>query len=325
MAHGSDSDLSTLFAAFGEVAHIRSLRRFGVTDAAIRAAESSGALSRPRARWFASRSADRDQLRAIAAGGRIGCLSALRRLGIWSGADDALHLSVPRSTPRVIRNPPVESSENAGVWHPIVPEARRNGRSVRLAADGPVRVHYTHELQPAAARDWVVSPMTALATALRCLPAEHASAAIDSALHERVLSRRDLDEVLAALPSTARVLVDEFTGIPESGVESLFIRRLAAAGYRIEAQVEVAGVGRVDGSINGCVLFEIDGRAYHSGAQQFYGDRDRTLVSQSFGVPVVRPSARHVIEDWPFVAATVERVVADAELLLKVRTRSALR
>jgi hypothetical protein len=319
MTRDAELDLSVLFAGFGEIARVASFRRLGVTDARIRAAERTGGLSRPRRGWVASPSADRDQLRAIAAGGRIGCLSALRRLGVWSGVDDVLHVSVPRSAPRVLRDPRVAALPTPGVWHPAVPESRRVGRAVRLAAGGPVRVHYTHELHPDAARDWIVSPRTALATAVRCLPAEHASAAIDSALHERVLSRRDVDAVLAALPSTASVLVDEFSGLPESGVESLFVRRVAGAGYRVETQVEVDGIGRIDGRINGCVLFEIDGRGFHSGPREFYVDRDRTLVSQAFGMPVLRPSARHVLEDWPFVAAALARVVADAELVAHVR------
>lgn len=161
--------------------------------------------------------------------------------------------------------------------------------------------------------------MTALATALRCLPREHASAAIDSALHEGVLTRREIDAVLAAVPGTYAPLVDEFTGVPESGVESLFIRRLAREGYRVEPQVTPGGIGRFDGRIDGCVLFEVDGREFHSGRAEFYNDRDRTLVSQSFGVPVIRPSAMHVLDDWPFVSATVARVVADAKVVLKAR------
>lgn len=164
--------------------------------------------------------------------------------------------------------------------------------------------------------------MTALATAIRCLPGEHARAAIDSALHERVLSIREVDTMLGALPGTARRLLDEFTGMPESGVESLFVRRLVAAGYRIETQVEVPGVGRVDGRINGCVVFEIDGRAFHSSAQEFSRDRERTLVAQAYGVPVLRVSADQVLGDWPFVAAAVARVVADAESVRAVRDGS---
>ena len=151
------------------------------------------------------------------------------------------------------------------------------------------------------------------------MDAEHASAAIDSALHERVLTRRQVDEILASQPEGSAALVDGFTGRPESGVESLFVRRTAAAGFRVESQVDLAGFGRYDGVIDGCVLFEVDGRTFHSGSDRFFADRDRTLVGQAFGVPVVRPSARHVLEDWPMVLAAVLRSVDDAELVRRAR------
>ena len=125
------------------------------------------------------------------------------------------------------------------------------------------------------------------------------------------------DPGVAAERSAA--LVDGFTGRPESGVESLFVRRTAAAGFTVESQVDLAGFGRYDGVINGCVLFEIDGHAFHSGFDRFFADRDRTLVGQAFGVPVVRPSARHVLEDWPMVLAAVVRSVEDAELVRRAR------
>ena len=48
---------------------------------------------------------------------------------------------------------------------------------------------------------------------------------------------------------------------------------------------------------------------------EFFTDRDRTMVGQALGMPVVRPSARHVLEDWPMVMATVTRVVEDARLV----------
>ncbi|MCD5347966.1 hypothetical protein [Agromyces sp. S2-1-8] len=311
--------LLTKLHLLGEIARVRTLRELGETDASLRVALRAGAVVRPRRGWIASPTADRDQLRAIAVGGRIGCVSALRRLGIWSGVDESLHIAVPRSTPRVDRAPNVDDPGNSGVWHPVASERTRERGTVRLGRAGPVRLHYVRELDPGAGRDWVVSPKGALATALRCLPREHANAAIDSALHERVLTRRQIDDVLAALPGTCRDLVDEFTGIPESGVESLFVRRLARAGYLVEPQVGPAGLGRFDGLIDGCVLFEVDGREFHSGREEFYADRDRTLVSQSFGVPVVRPSAKHVLDDWPLVATTVERMVADAKVVLKAR------
>jgi hypothetical protein len=148
---------------------------------------------------------------------------------------------------------------------------------------------------------------------------EHAMAAIDSALHERIVTRGEVDAMLSAIPFSGGNLVDRFTGVPESGVESLFVRRMAGAGFEVESQVDLAGFGRYDGVIDGCVLFEVDGRGFHSGSDEFFADRDRTLVGQSFGIPVVRPSARHMLKAWPATLAAVTRTVEDAKIVRRHR------
>src|SRR4030095_10344756 len=161
----------------------------------------------------------------------------LLRFGVWSGIDDALHHHVPRTASRL--GSPTETLEaaNAGVWHPSVPASRSRGRTMRLASDAAMRVHWVRELLPAHTPDWIVSPQAALAPAAHCMHAEHQSPAIDSALHERVLQRREVDAVMASLPNRSAMLVDRFTGRPESGVESLFVRRISHAGEHIEPQV----------------------------------------------------------------------------------------
>ena len=313
------TDILSELARLGHVARVPTLRARGFSEAALRTAVTSGIVTRPRHGWVASPLADRDQLRAIAVGGRIGCLSALRRFGVWSGTDDCLHVHVPRTASRLAPAPELLEVGNAGVWHPSVRESKRRRRTIRLASDTAPRVHWARELSPRQSLDWIVSPHTALAAAVRCMDAEHASAAIDSVLHERVLTRAEVEAILASLPSRSAGLVDAFTGRPESGVESLFVRRMSRAGYRIESQVDLAGFGRYDGIIDGCVLFEVDGRGFHSGSDEFFADRDRTLIGQVFGVPVVRPSARHVLEDWPSTLAAVARTVEDAGIVRRHR------
>ena len=312
-------DLLSELSRLGHIARVTTLHARGFTAATLRAALRSGLVARPRYGWIASPLADRDQLLAIEIGGRIACLSALRRFGVWSGSDDGLHLGIPRTGSRLRTDSSGTGGANAGVWHPSVPESTRRGRTVRLASDAPPRVHWSRELAPHRALDWIVSPQTALATAVRCLAAEHASAAIDSMLHLRVLTRPDVDAVLASLPNRTAALVDDLTGSPESGVESLFIRRVAGAGFHVVSQFRLAEFGRYDGIIDGCVLFEVDGRGFHSGAEEFFNDRDRTLVGQAYGIPVVRPSARHVLENWPTTLAAVARTVADAKIVRRHR------
>lgn len=312
-------DILSELTRLGHVARIGTLRARGISEPALREALASSVVTRPRRGWIASPLADRDQLTAIAVGARIGCSSALRRLGVWSGTDSRLHLHVPRTASRLAPPPDLSADGGVGVWHPSVSEQKRRARTVLRASDAAPRMHWTRERWPSRALDWVVSPQTALADAVRCMDAEHARAAIDSALHERVLTRREVDAMLSAGPVAADRLIDRFTGIPESGVESLFVRRASDAGFHVEPQVDLAGFGRYDGLIDGCVLFEVDGRGFHSGSDEFFADRDRTLVGQAFGIPVVRPSARHVLDAWPVTLAAVTRTVEDARLVRRHR------
>lgn len=303
-------DLRFAMSLVGEVAHIGTLRHFGLPDAVWRDAVRDGRLRRLRRGWYASPSADRDQCHAVRVHARIGCSSALARFGVWSGETSALHLQVARTAARLRPNAPPDRSEASPVWHPKVPDRRR--RELRVSMRSSPLVHWRNDADPANALDWVVSLRSALTEAVRCLDAEHAQAAVDSVIAERVLSRREVDRVVAGTPRRTGLRVDEFSSLLESGAESLFVRRLLRAGYVVQPQFELAGHGRFDGLIEGCVLYEIDGWAHHRSRERFYGDRDRTLVAQSFGVPVVRVSAQHVLRDWPTVAAAVARTVADA-------------
>ncbi|MBT2499050.1 hypothetical protein J7E25_08070 [Agromyces sp. ISL-38] len=335
--------IEVVLAGVGEVAHVRTLRRAGVTDAQIQRAAAHGRIERVRPGWYASHLADVDQWRAVLTRSKIGCVSALSRFGVWSGFSQELHLHVPRSASHLDERPaiPVRGA-SLGVWHPRTPERRREHRFVPLSSSSssnlksssssnsnanptqeqeqkPLR-HWSIERRPESALDWIVSPHTALAQAIRCQDRENSAAVIDSVLHERVLGLREVRSIVRSLPRGVHDRIDAYTGHPESGAESLFIRRLVDEGFDVVPQFNLEPHGRYDGVINGCVLFEVDGRGFHNSAEQFLDDRDRTLVGQAFGIPVVRPSAKHVFEHWPSTLATVERVVADAEIVRAARS-----
>jgi very-short-patch-repair endonuclease len=303
----------------GEVANIDTLRRYGLPDTAWRDAVRNGRLRRLRRGWYASPAADQDQCHAVRVHARIGCVSALARFGVWSGETSALHLQVARNAARLRPDAPRDECEASPVWHPKVPDRRR--RDIRMSTRSSPVLHWRNDADPANALDWLVSARAAFTEGIRCLDAEHAQAVVDSVIAERVIGRREVDRIVAGMPRRSGLRVDEFCSLLESGVESLFVRRLLRAGYVVQPQFELAGHGRFDGLIEGCVLYEIDGWAHHRSRERFHGDRDRTLVAQSFGVPVVRVSAQHVLRDWPTVATAVARTVADARALRAVRLR----
>ncbi|MDR5698212.1 hypothetical protein [Agromyces aerolatus] len=305
-----NDDVRFVMGVVGEVAHIDQLRRYGLPDLVWRDAVRAGRLRRLRRGWYASPAADRDQCHAVRVHARIGCVSALARFGVWSGETDSLHLQVARNAARLRPDTAPDRSDAAPVWHPKVPERRR--RELRLSTRFSPVIHWRDDADPANSLDWLVSARSALAEGIRCLDREHAQAAVDSAIAERALGRREVERIVAGAPRSTGVRVDEFCNLLESGAESLFVRRLLQAGYTVHPQFELSRHGRFDGLIEGCVLYEIDGWAHHRSRESFYGDRDRTLVAQSFGVPVVRVTAQHVLRDWPTVASAVARTVADA-------------
>ncbi|MRG61157.1 hypothetical protein GE115_14980 [Agromyces sp. CFH 90414] len=315
------SDLDVVFGLLGEVAHLRTLRRYRVTDRELREAIDRSTLRRLRPGWYATPHADPDQIRAILLHGRIGCASALSRYGVWSGRDRALHVHVPRNAARLHRTPPEVPGSARPVWHPKTPDGLRRG--ILLADRRPaVRVHWRTDAASDRVLDWIVSPEDALAQAVRCLDPEHAQAAVDTVVSERVLPRPVVERIVADAPARVGLRVDSHSEQVGSGVEALFVRRLLDAGFEVVPQFLFAGHGRFDGLIDGCVLFEVDGWAFHRTQSQFLGDRDRTLVAQSFGVPLVRPAAAQVLDDWPTVLAAVERTVADAKLIRAARGHS---
>lgn len=310
-------DVFLALSRVGEVAHVRRLRALGVDDRGIYRAVESGRIRRLRPGWYASPLADVDQCRAVLSGARIGCVSALNRLGIWSGRDRALHLHYEPSA--IVRQPP--SGLFAGPQAVAHPFATRRARPRLTESHLSTVRHWTRERLPEGAFDWIVSAQMAAAEALVCQDEETGEAIIDSLLHEKLMPRRSLAGFLQSVPVLHRPAIDVHTGIPQSGVESTFLRRAQRAGFEVTPQYRHPLGGNYDGIINGCVLYEIDGFEFHSSAETFYDDRDRSLRSQAIGLPVIRPSARHVLDDWPMVLTAIEHAVADAEDLLRFRGR----
>jgi hypothetical protein len=315
------SSLLTVFRLLGEVAHVSTLRETGVSDRALRDGVRSGRLRRLRPGWYASHLADAEQVRAVLVHARLGCVTALERLGTWSGTERRTHLHVPTNASRLGTTRRSDASAARPVWHPRTPASRRRDILVGDPAL-PARVHWVDDVDPASALDWICSPSAALAQAIRCLPPEEAQAVVDSAVAERLLRRRDVERIVAAAPARLGLVVDELSDRLESGAESLFVRRLIGLGHRVEPQFDFGSHGRYDGIIDGCVLYEVDGWRHHSSRSSFVRDRERTLVGQAFGMPLIRPAAAQIADDWPLVAAAVARTVADARRLREADGRA---
>ncbi|MET4639357.1 hypothetical protein [Mycetocola sp. 2940] len=302
----------------GQVARRRTLVERGLTTTQIRSAVASGLLTELKRGWIVSSLADADQRRAVEAGAKIGCVSALRRWGVWSGDGNALHLHArPSSHPDLAATRPVANVRV--VAHPGVPAAKASKLEIRPCEPGMPTLRWRRQDFPERSLDWIVSPHDALAQAILCQSEEQALACIDSALHEHAISHADWPRILSTLPERIRYLDRWKDARAGSGNESRVRFRLQRLGLDVELQVYIPGVGWVDMLVEDLVAVEADGDQFHSTRAQRATDRARTLTAMALGVPTVRLGSEHLGDDWPLVVAALLQQLADARILREHR------
>lgn len=322
--------LFALMTSLGHVAQARTLAHFGVARSELLRALDGGSLSRVRRGWFATPCADSDQLRAVWLGGRIGCVSALRRWGVWSGSGDALHIQLAPNASRLrLADLGAAHADRPGVWHPFARQKLRQEQTLRLATAGEPALHWTalsdgassyaRSAGSARSPDWIVPPAVALAQALLCQNEEHALACLDSAIHTHLLDPAAVHELVARLPQRLHGLVEEITPQAESGWETITIRRVRHGGYRVRPQVEIPGVGRYDALIEECVGLEVNGLEFHSGGDEVLRDTGRVLGAQLWGLPTIALTPFHVQNDWPATWQAIVRTVEKERALIGSR------
>lgn len=172
-----------------------------------------------------------------------------------------------------------------------------------------VRVHWTHHR----ADGWSSTDLVdALVLAVVCQPVRAAIATLDSALNRGLIGERELDEIFAALPRRLRALRRHLDPSAESGSESLMRLILKRLGCRVESQVEIPGVGRVDFVVDGWLIVECDSKAHHKKWRAQVKDRRRDQAAAALGYATYRPIAADIF--W-----NSERVVAAVRGLRTVR------
>ncbi|UIN29709.1 endonuclease domain-containing protein [Microbacterium binotii] len=226
----------------GGAAVVTSLFAEGFTRHEVRAALATGALERPRRGWVVTGGADSALRRAVAVGGRITCVSAAERLGLWVREHDELHLSVAANASRFDR-------------------------------DG-LRVHWGAAPMPTAA-DAVLDPIVnVLFHVAACLVRWEALAIWESALRrglvdEAVLARIEWGAV------AAREMAARAGYLSDSGIETRFIELMRRLAVDVQQQVWLDG-HPVDGLIGRRLVVQIDGFAHHQA-----GDRRRDLAADA--------------------------------------------
>ena len=247
------------------------LRACGASSAMLTGAVRGGHLIRVRRDHYALPQTDRHVLRAVRVGGRLGCVSALRSLGIFGFDHRATHIHLPRELSR-----------------PRSPHDRRRPLTSQNRQDAVL--HWQELTDPFAVVEYRVGVIDALRQVLRCNEPVHALASIENALFLGVISEADLGVIFSGLPQECLAVKQRINPKSEAGQETVLRCALEDAGIHSEIQVDIPFVGRVDGLIDGRLIWEADSRLAHDGWELHVRDRDRDIDAARQGYMTLRPA-----------------------------------
>ncbi len=269
------------------------LLRAGATSAGLTSAVRAGYLIRVRRDHYALPHTDRHVLRAVRVGGRLACASALRDFGIFGFDAHRTHIHVTREMSRM-RSP-------------------GNRRTPLAASRADCLLHWSELIDPTAGTEFRVGVVDALAQIVRCDHPWFALGSIESALFLGRIDETDVSSVFASVPQRfqhLRALIDPRS---EAGQETVLRRAFSEAGMESEIQVRIPGVGRVDGLLEGRLIWEADSRLAHDGWELHVRDRDRDIDAARQGYMSLRPAYSRTM------FATGDVVEAAARLLAATR------
>ena len=265
------------------------LRANGWSKTRIAEGVATGLLIPVRKGHFADRGVPADVIRAARVGGVATATTAGRALGLWTPQDDRLHVAVPLTAAR-LRDP--------------------DAADLPFDPSGAV-LHWGERVPPPTRVPTRVAPLLlVLEHALMSLRPELAIAMIDSALHLRHVRITDLAPLQAVLPAHLAAVVARAEPRCESGLESVACYLLRVAGYSVEVQVVITGVGRVDLLVEGRLIVELDGRTWHDDPAAFARDRRRDAAAAASRYRTLRFDSAQVLHGWPSVLDAVSAALA---------------
>lgn len=278
----------------GGVAATHELYSYGWTKQSLAAAVAAGEIVRVRQGWYASSSTPEDQCQAIRVGGRLGCVSAAKYLGLGVRSTDVVHVS---AAPHVAR---------------LRSKSDKRLRLTDVKSPGVI-VHWNDT--DATGTRFSLGVRAALKQMCLCQSPEWVIAAADSALRAGLLTASEWEEDIAALPRRLRRILARVDARAESIIESVTRFRLQQLGLDPRVQVPIRGVGRVDMVIGARLVIEVDGYAYHSDPAAFEADRRRDARLSALGYRVLRFSYLQVMHHWSEIRAAITAAVARGDHL----------
>ncbi len=249
---------------------LRGLRAKGLSRRAIAAAVESGDLLHLRRGIYADRDTCSPVVTAARHGGRLGCVSAARHLGLWTLAEDhPTHVWM------------------GGAGHAY---AHEGCACIAHWDDGPVEQGFALPTIPRVLRQ-----------VLRCQGVESFFTALESALRRDELSASGRDWLRDHTNDAAREALAFARFDADSGLESLVRWRLRTWNLPVRTQVRVISVGRVDLLIGDALIVEIDGAGNHDGPAHRHRDLRRDAHAAIWGFVSLRFDYALVVHDWPTV------------------------
>lgn len=273
-------DPEAILQAAGGVLRTRELLTAGATELGIRRAVRSGGVVRLERGLLAVPGADPEFMAAGRARGLLTCVSAAPKFGLWQ-------LSPP-SRPHY--------------W-------LSNGR--HATRDAIHRLALTHN----PSHGTLAALPDVLLHALLCLPELEALVMVESAC---LRGEIDLAFLLHHLQGNrcgkARNVLAKIEHGADSLLETLARVLFRDAGIATETQVWIEGIGRVDFLLEGFLIVEIDGIAFHLDPRQFKKDRRRDNTATIQGLPVLRFFYDDVVYSPDVVLAQVREVLTRGSL-----------
>jgi very-short-patch-repair endonuclease len=274
-----------------QIAETAALNAAGANWRALRAAVESGQLVRARRGHYALPGTDAHILEAVRLGGRLACMSAVANAGIFTLDSTFAHIHVQPTASR-LRAP--------------------HDRFQKLSAqnrDG-VELHWGQLLDPRGGSEYCIGLADAFVQVFRCQETRFAIASLENALFTRRLGVQAVAQIFAALPEEFQPLRPLINGRSESGQETVLRLVIRGAGFHVEIQVEIGGIGRVDMIVEGRVVVEADSRQFHDGWEAHARDRTRDCDLAMRGYVSLRVLYRDIVHHPERIIAAITGLLA---------------
>lgn len=255
----------------GGVARTGTLLQAGFTRTELRNLTDAGALQ-PRRGVLALPDCNPVFLAAVQHNARVTCASAAKHYGLW------------------LRDAPATNHLSCN-----------HGHGAGFVRHRTERFPPHHDLPVAAVEDVVLHALT-------CLPEPASTALATSAMRLYGVPLALLESELTAPRSgTALNALRNVDLRNESLVEVEALHLFAGLGLQVELQVQLSGIGRVDFLIEGFLIVEIDGFAFHSSRAAMRRDLFRNNASTLNGYAVLRYMPEHI---WYESARVIAEIMA---------------